>query len=114
MMTCLEWIPDGQAGKGEGGSGDRGHRSFFAGTFRRGPPMFLAMPISALGMKFGAPEYFAIMLLAVDHGGQPGYRVSPQGAIYGAFGPVLSDHRSRYPDRSIRFTFGSNDLVDGN
>jgi len=63
--------------------------SFFAGTFAAVLLMFLAMPISALGMKFGAPEYFAIMFAGFDHGWQPGYRFSPQGALYGAFWGLL-------------------------
>ena len=113
MMTCLDGYPMAKQGRAKAALATSAIGSFFAGTFAAVLLMFLAMPISALGMKFGAPEYFAVMLLALTMVGSLATESPLKGLFMVLLGLVLASVGADTQTAQIRFTFGAVDLVDG-
>src|SRR5688572_17348020 len=87
--------------------------SFVAGTFATLVIAVVAVPLSGIALKFGAPEYFALMLLglvastALAHGSMlKAMAMIVTGVLFGIVG---TDVDSGTP----RFTLGAPELTDG-
>ena len=113
IVTCLDGHPMAKQGRAGPALVVAALGSFFAGTVGIALTALLAIPLAYIGVSFGAPEYFALMLL-----GLIGAVVLAQGSALKAiamvavgimFGLIGMDI-----DTAIwRFTFGITTLADG-
>ena len=113
MMTCLDGYPMAKQGRAKAALATSAIGSFFAGTVAAILLMFLATPISALGLKFGPPEYFAVMLLALTMVGSLSTESPLKGIFMVLLGLLLAVVGADQQTGQIRFAFGSDDLMDG-
>jgi len=113
MMTCMDGYPMAKQGRAKAALATSAIGSFFAGTVSALLLMFLAIPISSLGMKFGPPEYFAVMLLALTMVGSLSTEAPLKGIFMVLLGLLLAVIGTEKQTGQIRFTFGVDDLMDG-
>jgi putative tricarboxylic transport membrane protein len=113
VMTCMDGYPMAKQGRAKAALATSAIGSFFAGTIAAVLLMFLAEPISALGMKFGPPEYFAIMFLALTMVGSLSTDAPLKGLFMALIGLLLATIGIERQSGHVRFTFGLEDLADG-
>jgi len=113
VMTCMDGYPMAKQGRAKAALATSAIGSFFAGTVAAVLLMFLAEPISALGMKFGPPEYFAIMFLALTMVGSLSTEAPLKGLYMALVGLFLATVGVEKQTGQVRFTFGTDELVDG-
>ncbi len=113
VMTCMDGYPMAKQGRAKAALATSAIGSFFAGTVAAVLLMFLAEPISALGMKFGPPEYFAIMFLALTMVGSLSTEAPLKGLFMAFVGLFLATVGIERQTGQVRFTFGADDLTDG-
>src|SRR5262245_8490091 len=113
VMTCMDGYPMAKQGRAKAALATSAIGSFFAGTVAAVLLMFLAEPISALGMKFGPPEYFAIMFLALTMVGSLSTEAPLKGLFMALVGLFLATVGIERQTGQVRFTFGADDLTDG-
>ncbi len=113
VMTCMDGYPMAKQGRAKAALATSAIGSFFAGTIAAVLLMFLAEPISALGMKFGPPEYFAIMFLALTMVGSLSTEAPLKGMFMALVGLLLATVGIERQSGQIRFTFGVEELTDG-
>jgi putative tricarboxylic transport membrane protein len=112
-MTCMDGYPMAKQGRAKAALATSAIGSFFAGTVAAVLLMFLAEPISALGMKFGPPEYFAIMFLALTMVGSLSTEAPLKGLYMALVGLLLATVGIERQTGQLRFTFGIEELTDG-
>jgi putative tricarboxylic transport membrane protein len=113
IVTCLDGHQMAKQGRAGPALVISALGSFFAGTVSTLMIALLALPLAYVGASFGAPEYFALMLL-----GLIGAVVLAQGSPLKATAMVsvgvLMGLVGMDLDSAVwRFTFGLNDLADG-
>ncbi len=113
VMTCMDGYPMAKQGRAKAALATSAIGSFFAGTVSAVLLMFLAEPISALGMKFGPPEYFAIMFLALTMVGSLSTEAPLKGLFMALVGLLLATVGIEKQSGQVRFTFGAEELADG-
>ena len=113
VMTCMDGYPMAKQGRAKAALATSAIGSFFAGTIAAVLLMFLAEPVSALGMKFGPPEYFAIMFLALTMVGSLSTEAPLKGMFMALVGLFLATVGVERQTGQARFTFGAEDLTDG-
>jgi len=113
VMTCMDGYPMAKQGRAKAALATSAIGSFFAGTIAAVLLMFLAEPISALGMKFGPPEYFAIMFLALTMVGSLSTEAPLKGMFMALVGLLLATIGIERQSGQVRFTFGVEELTDG-
>jgi putative tricarboxylic transport membrane protein len=113
VMTCMDGYPMAKQGRAKAALATSAIGSFFAGTVAAVLLMFLAPPISNLGLKFGPPEYFAIMLLALTMVSSLSDESPLKGIFMMLLGLFLATIGLDAQTNQDRFTFGSEDLLDG-
>jgi len=113
VMTCMDGYPMAKQGRAKAALATSAIGSFFAGTVSAVLLMFLAEPISALGMKFGPPEYFAIMFLALTMVGSLSTEAPLKGMYMALVGLLLATVGIERQTGQVRFTFGVEELTDG-
>jgi putative tricarboxylic transport membrane protein len=113
VMTCMDGYPMAKQGRAKAALATSAIGSFFAGTIAAVLLMFLAQPVSALGMKFGPPEYFAIMFLALTMVGSLSTAAPLKGMFMALIGLFLATVGVERQTGQARFTFGAEDLTDG-
>lgn len=113
VMTCMDGYPMAKQGRAKAALATSAIGSFFAGTVSAVLLMFLAEPISALGMKFGPPEYFAIMFLALTMVGSLSTEAPLKGLFMALVGLLLATIGIERQSGQVRFTFGVEQLTDG-
>ena len=113
VMTCMDGYPMAKQGRAKAALATSAIGSFFAGTIAAVLLMFLAEPISALGMKFGPPEYFAIMFLALTMVGSLSTEAPLKGMFMALVGLLLATVGIERQSGQVRFTFGVEELTDG-
>ncbi len=113
VVTCLDGYQMAKQGRAGPALGIAAIGSFIAGTVGLVGLMFFAVPLSELGLKFGPPEYFAVVLLGLTlviyltHGSAlKGFIMMILGLIFSCIG---LDEISGTP----RMTYGTMYLWDG-
>jgi putative tricarboxylic transport membrane protein len=113
IMTCLDGYAMAQKGRGGPALTIAAIGSFIAGTFSVVMLTFAAPPIADAALKFGPPEYFALMVLGMTaisgltgNSKAKGYAMGFIGLAMAVVGldPILG---------MPRFSFGSLELMDG-
>jgi putative tricarboxylic transport membrane protein len=113
VVTCLDGYQMAKQGKAGPALGIAAIGSFIAGTLGLVGLMFFAEPLSGLGLRFGPPEYFSVVLLGLTlvvyltHG-------SPlRGLIMTVVGLILSSVGLDNISATPRMTFNTMYLWDG-
>ncbi|MBM7660037.1 putative tricarboxylic transport membrane protein [Bacillus mesophilus] len=112
VPTCLDGYPLAKKGKAGPALGIAAIASFLAGTLGVVGLVFFAPMLADQALKFGPPEYFALMLLALTVIVNLAGNSIVKGLIMGLFGYVLS-MIGLGPSGSPRFDFGSQTLTGG-
>lgn len=87
--------------------------SFVGGSIGIIAMMFLSGPIAALGLAFGSPEYFAIVVFGLVASATVGSDTPSRGLVMLAIGVVLGCVGIDPTTGATRFTLGAVELVNG-
>ncbi|MFC5703731.1 tripartite tricarboxylate transporter permease [Cohnella faecalis] len=87
--------------------------SFAAGTFALLGLQFLAPGLAEFAVRFGAPEYTVLTALGIVLVAYLGSKAFVKSAICAAFGLILAVVGQDPMTGTVRFTFGSTDLLGG-
>ena len=113
VVTCLDGYAMARQGRAGPALGMAAFSSFIAGTFGVVVLMIVAIPLGEFALKFGPPEYFALMLLGltlVCYLGEKSFLKSMLMVCMGLFlGTIGLDALSG----AERFTYGALVLQDG-
>lgn len=113
VMTCIDGYEMAKRGEGAKALGIAAIGSFIAGTFAVVMLNLLAEPLANVAVKFGAPEYFSLTILALMllvSLGEKSLRKSLIAASVGLFFAMIGADTFT---NTHRFTFGQLALVDG-
>jgi putative tricarboxylic transport membrane protein len=113
VPTCLDGYPLAKKGKGGPALGVAAIASFVAGTLGVIGLVFFAPLLADQALKFGPPEYFALMLLALTVMINLAGNSMVKALIMGGFGFLLSMVGIGPSSGMPRFAYGSNDLTSG-
>ncbi len=113
VVTCLDGYQMAKKGKAGRALGISAFGSFISGTIAIIGLMLVASPLAAFALKFGPPEYFALMCM-----GLVVLTFLTQGSMYKALmmallGLLLSFVGLDLFTSRPRFTFGIDELMDG-
>lgn len=113
IVTCIDGYKmalKGQAGKA---LGIAAFGSFLAGTFGTLMLSLLAPPLSTLALRFGPPEYAALMILGLTLVVYLGVGSKVKAILMGLLGLALGTVGMDPVNALERFTFGTQYLMDG-
>lgn len=112
-ITCLDGYQMARKGRAGAALAVAAVGSFIGGTFAMAGLVFLALPMTALGLRFGPPEFFALMVmgltLVAGMAGRSMVRALVSACIGLLIGMVGIDPVGGRP----RFTFGQEELLSG-
>jgi len=113
VVTCLDGYQMAKQGRAGPALGIAAFGSFIAGTLGLVGLMFFATPLAEFGLRFGNPEYFAVILLGLTLITYLSHGSIIKALIMGTLGIILScvglDRIEGYP----RMTFDIMELWDG-
>jgi putative tricarboxylic transport membrane protein len=113
VITCLDGYQMARQGRAGPALGIAAFGSFIAGTIGTIILMFVAQPLSSLGIKFGPPEYFSLIILALALLSYLAHGSIIKAIIMAILGISLSQIGIDVVTGRARFTFGIIDLEDG-
>jgi putative tricarboxylic transport membrane protein len=113
VPTCLDGYPLAKKGRGGPALGIAAISSFVAGTMGVVGLVFFAPVLADQALKFGPPEYFALMVLALTVIVNLAGNSIVKGLIMGLFGYLLSMVGMGPSGGQMRFTFGIDALSAG-
>jgi putative tricarboxylic transport membrane protein len=113
VVTCLDGYKMARQGRAGPALGIAAFGSFIAGTIGIIFLMFLAEPLSRVALKFGPPEYFSLMVLALTILTYLAQGSMIKAIIMAALGISISQIGMDLVTGHARFTFGIPDLEDG-
>ncbi|HHV64731.1 MAG TPA: tripartite tricarboxylate transporter permease [Peptococcaceae bacterium] len=113
VPTCLDGHPLAKQGRGGPALGIAAISSFVAGTIGVVGLVFFAPLLADQALKFGPPEYFALMLLAITIIVNLSGSSIIKGLLMGLLGFVLSMIGIAPVGGQVRFTFGIPVLAGG-
>jgi len=113
VITCLDGYQMARQGRAGPALGIAAFGSFIAGTIGTIILMFIAQPLSAIGVKFGPPEYFSLIVLALSILSYLAHGSMTKAIIMAILGIGLSQIGIDVITGRVRFTFGILDLEDG-
>ncbi len=113
VMTCLDGHQLAKQGKGGLAIGVAGIGGFIGGTLAVIGLTLLAPPISAFGLSFGPPEYFALMLMGLSAVTIIGGKSMLKGMLMAGLGLMLAVAGSDEMSGASRFTYGQVHLLAG-
>jgi putative tricarboxylic transport membrane protein len=113
VITCLDGYQMARQGRAGPALGMAAIGSFIAGTISLFGLTFLAYPLSNFALKFGPPEYFSLMLLALVILTYLAHGSMLKAFIMALFGLILSYVGADIVTGQLRFTFGILELSDG-
>lgn len=113
VVTCLDGYQMARKGRAGPALGIAAFGSFIAGTLSIVGLMFLAGPLSSVALKFGPPEYFALMSLGLFLVVYMAHKSFEKAVMAGLAGLLLSWVGMDSTTGVARFTFGVNELNDG-
>jgi len=113
IVTCLDGYQMARKGRAGAALGISAMGSFIGGTVAIVGLMFVAVPLAKAALRFGPPEYFALMCMGLVI-----VTFLAQGSMYkslmmGLLGLLLSFVGLDNFTAVRRFTFGINELMDG-
>lgn len=113
VVTCLDGYKMARQGRAGPALGIAAFGSFIAGTVGIIILMFLADPLSGFAIKFGPPEYFSLMILALTILTYLAQGSMIKAIIMATLGVSLSQIGMDIVTGHTRFTFGITELEDG-
>lgn len=113
VITCLDGYQMARQGRAGPALGISAFGSFIAGTLGVIFLMFLAGPLSTVALRFGPPEYVALMILGLTIVTFLAHGSMIKAMIMAAFGIALSQIGTDLITGHLRFTFGIMELEDG-
>ena len=112
-MTCFDGYQLARQGRAGAALGMAAIASFIAGTLSVVGLMLLAVPLSEFGVRFGPPEYCALMLVALTAVGFIGGGSMLKSLIMAALGVLVSTVGMDVMTGRMRMTFGVVELMEG-
>jgi putative tricarboxylic transport membrane protein len=113
VVTCLDGYQMARQGRAGPALGMAAMGSFIAGTIGTIILTFVAQPLSAFGLKFGPPEYFSLMVLALTILTYFASKSLIRALVMAVLGLGLSQIGIDIVTGKTRFTFGITPLEDG-
>ncbi len=113
VVTCLDGYQMARAGRAGPALGIAAFGSFIAGTTGIIILMFLAIPLSILAIRFGPPEYTALVILGLTILTYLSRGSKIRAIIMAALGFALGQIGIDFISGNFRFTFGILELDDG-
>ena len=113
VVTCLDGYQMARQGRAGAALGISAFGSFIAGTVGVIFLMFLAGPLSTVALRFGPPEYVALMVLGLTIVTYLSHGSLIKALIMALFGIGLSQIGTDLITGHLRFTFGVMELEDG-
>jgi putative tricarboxylic transport membrane protein len=113
VPTCLDGYPLAKQGRGGPALGIAAIASFAAGTMGVIGLVFFAPVLADQALKFGPPEYFALMILALTVIVNLAGNSISKGLMMGVFGYLLAMVGMGPSGGQLRFTFGIDALSPG-
>ena len=113
MMTCLDGHQMARQGRAGPALGVSAVGSFVAGTFSVIGLAFIAPSLAKVALKFGPPEYFSLMIMAMTIVAYLARISMVKALMMAALGLLLSTVGMDPVTGKTRFTFGMMELYDG-
>jgi len=113
VVTCLDGYQMAKQGRAGPALGIAAFGSFIAGTLGIVGLMLFASPLAEFALRFGPPEYFAVILLGLTLVTFLSQGSVIKGLMMGAFGLILSCVGLDQISASPRMTFNIIQLLDG-
>lgn len=113
VVTCLDGYQMARQGRGGPALGISAFGSFIAGSISLFGLVFLAPTLAEFGLKFGPPEYFALMVMGLTVVAYLARRSMAKALIMTVFGIILGCIGLDPMTATPRFTFGALELADG-
>jgi putative tricarboxylic transport membrane protein len=113
VITCLDGYQMARQGRAGSALGIAAFGSFIAGTIGLIGLQFIAEPLSAVALKFGPPEYFAIILMGFSFITYLSQGSMLKAGIMALFGLILSTVGLDPISSEQRMTFGVLNLFEG-
>jgi TctA family transporter len=113
VVTCLDGYPMTQQGKAGQALFITTITSFVGGSIGITLMILLSPALSDFALSFRAPDYFALMLLGLIAASTLSIGSPLKGLAMVAFGLLLGSIGTDVNTGSLRFTFGSTNLMDG-
>ena len=113
VVTTLDGYQMARQGRAGRALGISAFGSFIAGTLGIIGLMFLAPPLIRFALRFGPPEYFALMMLGIVLVIFLSEGSLVKALLMASFGLLLSTIGTDLISGAYRFTFGSLVLIDG-
>ena len=113
VVTCLDGYQMAKQGRAGPALGIAAFGSFIAGTIGTIILMFVAKPLSDFGLRFGPPEFFSLMVLALTMLAYLGRGSMIKAIIMAVLGVSLSQIGIDLVTGRVRLTFGITNLEDG-
>ncbi len=113
VVTCLDGYQMAKQGRAGPALGIAAFGSFIGGTFSLVGLMLMAPPLAEGALKFGPPEYFALMVLGLTILIYLASGSIPKALMMAVVGVILGSVGIDATSGAARFTFGINELNDG-
>jgi putative tricarboxylic transport membrane protein len=113
VVTCMDGYQMARQGRAGSALGIAAFGSFIAGTIGLIGLQFIAEPLSSIALKFGPPEYFAIILLGFTFVSYLSQGSMLKAGIMAFLGLVLSSIGLDPINSQQRMTFGVLNLYEG-
>lgn len=113
VVTCLDGYQMARQGRAGPALGIAAFGSYIAGTIGTVILMFLALPLAAVALKFGPPEYAALIILGLTILTYLARGSMIKAIIMAVLGIGISQIGTDMITGRTRFTFGIMDLEDG-
>jgi putative tricarboxylic transport membrane protein len=113
VVTCLDGYQMARQGRGGQALGISAFGSFIAGTIGIFGLVFLAPTLAEFGLRFGPPEYFALMVMGLTVVAYLARKSMIKALIMAFLGIMLGCVGLDPVNAKPRFTFGMLELADG-
>jgi putative tricarboxylic transport membrane protein len=113
VVTCLDGYQMARQGRAGPALGIAAFASFIAGTLAVVGLMLVAPPLAEMALKFGPPEYFSLMILALTILSFLASGPMWKALLTASFGLFIGSIGMDTLMASTRFTFGIEELNDG-
>jgi putative tricarboxylic transport membrane protein len=113
VVTCLDGYRMARQGRAGPALGIAAFGSFFAGTIGLVGLQFMANPLSSIALKFGPPEYFALIMLGFSLITYLSYGSKLKACVMALLGLILSGVGLDPITSQERMTFGILNLFEG-